>query len=123
MKKIISLVLVCVLLVGCVFALASCAKTLNGKYRFGSDSFGTTYEFSGNNVEVTYYVLGFSKSAEGTYKIAENEEGKLIITITFGDDADDSADEYAGEYVLLEGNEGDTEYIKLDGIQYNKIED
>ncbi len=123
MKKTISILLVCVLLLGCVFALASCAKTLSGKYEAGSDLLGTTYEFKGNKVTITYKVLGFSKTADATYEIKTNEEGKEIITITLDTGAEDSADEYAGEFVLLEGKEGDTSYIKLNGVQYNKVVD
>lgn len=123
MKKIISLVLVCVLLVGCVFALASCAKTLNGTYRLGDADNGTTYVFSGNTVECTISVLGFDKDTEGTYKIEENEEKELVLTITWADDDDDDTNNKTSSAVLVEGTEGGTKYIKLDGIQYNKIED
>ena len=119
MKKIISAVLVCVLLVGCVFALASCGKTLSGTYSAGGDTLGTTYEFSGNKVTITYKVLGFSKDIEGTYEITTNDEDKEVIIFTFADGEED-ADDYAGEFSFAEGKEGDTEYIKIGGVKYEK---
>ena len=122
MKRIVSILLVCVLLVGTVFALASCAKTLNGTYEVGSGGLGTTYVFKGSNVSITYKVLGTETTLEGTYVISEDEEKGQIITITIkGEDAEeDKADEYSGVHTLVEGKEGDVEYIKIDGMQYNK---
>ncbi len=121
MKKIISSLLVCVLLVSCVFALASCGNKLNGKYELDAAVASTSYEFSGKKVVVTYEVLGFEKSIEGKYKIAENDEGELEITFTFADDAED-ADKYKGTYSFAEGKEGDKEYIKIAGIKYVKVD-
>lgn len=123
MKKIISLVLVCVLLVGCVFALASCAKTLNGTYRLGDEDNGATYEFKGNTVKLTTTVFGFGKDTEGTYEIKENEDKELILTITWADDDDDASNDKKTDYVLVEGVEGNTKYIKLDTTKYNKVEE
>lgn len=122
MKKTISMLLVCVLLVGCVFALASCGKTLNGKYEAGGDWLGVAYEFSGNKVEITYKVATFEKNVDATYEIKKNDDGVEVMVITLEDGAEDSADKYAGEFKFLEGKEGDTSYIKLDGVQYNKVE-
>ena len=119
MKRIISLLLVCVLLVGSVFALASCSKMLSGKYELDAAVASKTYEFSGNKVTITYEVLGFEKSLEGTYKIAADEEGKETITFTFAADAED-ADDYAGEFSFAEGKEGDESYIKIGGVKYVK---
>ena len=65
MKKVISMTLVCVLLLGCVFALASCGKTISGTYELAlSEDNKTTYEFSGRKVTktVTAGLLGFSKT-------------------------------------------------------------
>ena len=105
MKRILSLVLVCVLLVGTVFALASCGKTLSGKY---VDALGATaYEFSGN--KVTMY-LGQKVVAEGTYKIeAKDDKETITFTFTSGDDAEDES----GTVDFVSGKEGDDEYIKL----------
>ena len=121
MKKIISALLVCVLLVGCVFALASCGKTLSGKYKTGSGVLGKTYEFNGNKVTITYFVLGTENSIEGTYEITKNDEEKDVIIFTF-DAEEEDADDYAGEFAFAEGTEGDTKYIKIGGVQYNKAD-
>ena len=66
MKKTLSLLLVCVLLVGCIFSLASCGKTLSGTYKADVVVGGTSYTFSGSKVTLTAEVLGFEKSFEGT---------------------------------------------------------
>ena len=122
MKKIVSLLLVCVLLVGCVFALASCSKTLSGKYVLGAEKTGASYEFSGNKVTVTYSLLGVSKVLEGTYEIVPDEEGdgeSIIITIPGENDA---AKKYSGSFSFVEGREGDESYIKIGGVKYVKSE-
>ena len=107
MKRILSAILVCVLLVGCVVGMASCGKKLSGKY---SDAAGvTTYEFSGSKVTLTVSILG-TKTYEGEYSIEENDEGKQVITFTFGEEADDK---YSGNFVLVEGEEDGKKYIKL----------
>ena len=105
MKRILSLVLVCVLLVGTVFALASCGVTLSGKY---VDALGVTaYEFSGNKVKM---YVGQNVVAEGTYKIeGEADEQTITFTFTSGEDADDES----GTVDFVSGKEGDKEYIKL----------
>ena len=123
MKKVVSILLVCVLLVGCVFALASCAKTLNGEYKADAAIISRTYKFEGNKVAITYEILGFEKTVEGTYTIAKDEEGveKITITLNSEDKDEDGADEYEGSYEFVEGKEGDVEYIKIGGTQYNKV--
>ncbi|MBR2612345.1 MAG: hypothetical protein IKC72_04670 [Clostridia bacterium] len=115
MKRILSLILALTLVLGMVFTLASCGKMLNGKYQ---DPTGvTTYEFSGSKVTLTVALLG-TKTYEGTYKIAENEEGEMTITFTF-EDAD--AETYSGESAFAEGSENDVEYIKIGLVKYTKV--
>ena len=121
MKKITSLLLVCVLLVGCVFTLASCAKMLNGKYELDALVGGKTYEFKGKSVVITYEVLGFEKSVEGEYSIAEDDKGNLKITFTFAEDEKD-ADEFKGTFSFAEGEEDGVKYIKISGIKYKKVD-
>lgn len=121
MKKITSLLLVCVLLVGCVFSLASCAKVLNGKYELDAKVGSKTYEFKGKSVVITYEVLGFEKSVEGEYSIDENDDGDLEITFTFAEDEKD-ADEFKGTFAFAEGKEGDESYIKIGGVKYVKVD-
>ncbi len=122
MKRIISILLVSVLLVGCAFSLASCGKKLSGKYELDAKVGSKTYEFKGKNVVITYEVLGFEKNLEGEYKIAENDKGELEITFTFADDAED-ADEYSGTFSFEEGKDDDnTKFIKIGGFKYVKVE-
>ncbi len=121
MKKIISALLVCVLLVGCIFALASCGKTLSGTYEAKIIGTGASYKFNGNKVTITYSVLGFEKAIEGTYEITKNDEDKEVIIFTFASGVE-GADDYAGEFPFVEGKEGDNNYIKIGGIQYNKVD-
>jgi len=86
MKKTISMLLVCVLLLGTVFALSSCG--LSGTYK--NDLY--TLEFSGDKVHITAKVsVGVTITSEydATYKISDGENGK-VITFTYADDADKS---------------------------------
>ena len=119
MKKALSILLVLTLLVGCVFTLASCSKMLSGEYELDAVLAGKTYKFSGNKVTITYEVLGFEKSIEGTYAIAAGEDGKQTITFTFAAGTED-AEDYAGEFSFAEGKEGDESYIKIGGVKYVK---
>ena len=119
MKRILSFVLALTLVLGMVFSLASCGKILNGKY---TDSLGvTTYEFSGSKVTITYEILGFTKSVEGKYKVAENDEGEMTITFTF-ESSEEDAEDYAGEFAFAEGSENGADYIKIGGVKYTKAE-
>ena len=119
MKKIISLALVCVMLMGCVFALASCGKTLSGTYKGDAIVASATYSFKGSKVTVTAEALGFEKSFEGKYEITENDEGNTVIIFTFGDE---DAEKYSGEFSFAEGEEEGTKYIKIGGVKYNKVD-
>ena len=118
MKKIISLMLVCVLLVGAALALASCGKTLSGKYSlkaFGAET--VSFTFSGNKVSLV--LLSQEDSAiEGTYKIGENDKGDSIITFDFGDNED--AEDYSGDLPFSQGEEDGVKYIKIAGVKYTK---
>ena len=120
MKRIVSLVLACVLLLGCVFSLASCATMLMGTYT--NETLKTTYEFSGNKVtKKTPSLLGGTTVYEGTYEIKEDaeNEGKYTITFTWGEDADKEED---GGVALpfSQGEKDGTKYIEILGIKYTK---
>ena len=119
MKKIVSALLVCVLLIGCAFAFASCGKKISGTY---ADSLGiTTYEFSGKNVTLTVKnIIGDDLVLEGTYEISE-ENGESHILFTFeGNTAEAAA--YSIPVSFAQGKEGDQKYIKIGGITYNKVD-
>ncbi|MBO5009751.1 MAG: hypothetical protein IKJ13_05030 [Clostridia bacterium] len=116
MKKIVSGILVCVMLIGCVFALASCGKTLNGSYADELTGL-TTYTFEGNKVTVSVGAGNFAKTFEGTYEIKTNDKEEEVIAFTF---EGDGSDKYTGEYAFVEGTEGDKEYIKIGIAKYIK---
>lgn len=119
MKKIISMVLVCVLLLGCVVALSSCAKTISGTYKADAGIASGTYQFKGNKVTITKEVFGFEKTYTATYEITGSEEEGYQITFTYaeGEEADD---DLKGTLSFSEGKENDVTYIKIGGIKYVK---
>ena len=121
MKKTISAVLVCVLLLGCVFALTSCGKIISGTYEVKlTDDIKTTYEFSMNKFTktTTTGAFGFTKTEtiEGKYEINEVEDGKFEITFIWEADGEEKAETVS----FTEGEENSVEYIKLGGIRYDK---
>ena len=121
MKRIISTFLVCVLLLGCVFTLASCGKMLSGKYELDAYVGSKTYEFSGlNKVSITYELLSVETTIEGTYKSAENDKGETEITFTFEDE--EKAKDYAGTFPFAQGEEDGVKYIKIGILKYNKAD-
>ncbi len=108
MKKVVSSVLVCVLLLSTVFVLASCGKMLNGEYE---NALGVTLEFSGNKVTRKWDIpLVGTTTREGTYSIEDSK-----ITITYGDDEENS-----GTYEFAHGQENGVDFIKIAGIKYEK---
>ncbi len=115
MKKIISTLLVCVLLLGCVMTLASCGKRLSGKYELTD---GLYYEFKGNEYTSVLEVPIIGKvTKNGTYEIKENNEGDLEIIFT-----EEGSDE-PNAVSFSDGKDGDVEYIKIAGIKYTKADD
>ena len=110
MKKTLSLILAIVLAVGVLFTLVSCGNTLSGTYNAVAIP-PATYEFSGNKVTVKGELFGASISFDGTYKIEENEDGKLEITLDFGDEED--AVKFAGTFPFSKGEENGEKYIKI----------
>ncbi len=119
MKRIISTLLVCVLLLGCVFTLASCGKTLSGKYETEILGSKVTYDFAvGGKVAITVDPLvGNTETYEGKYEI-NDETGE--ITFVF---EDEDAKDYSGTSDFAEGEEDGVKYIKIDGVKLTKVED
>ncbi len=106
MKKILSAVLVCVMILSSVLVLSSCGSTLSGTYE--DESGLVAFTFSGKNVEVEM----FGVSIDGTYKISGD-------TITF-DFEGDLAEELNGEMDFSKGSDSDGQYIELDGEKFYK---
>ena len=117
MKKIISTLLVCVLLLGCVLTLGSCDKLLFGKYELDALVGSVTYDFKLTKVEITVEALGQGTTFEGTYKISENEKGETEITFTF--ENEEETKEYAGTFSFEKGED----FVKIAGVKYKKVTD
>ena len=116
MKRIISTLLVCVLLLGCVFTLASCGKRLSGSYSHKEEAYGQSVEsvltFKGKTVtiETKITVAGntTTNSIEGTYEIDDDK-----IKITFEEDGESITQD-----LDFEKGKG---YIKIDDTKYDKV--
>ncbi len=128
MKKTISTILVCVLLVGALLSLASCEMfgLVAGTYARTTEVFGvettTTYEFSGKEVTVsTVTTMGntsTTKTKTGDYKIGENDEGQKTITLTF---TNDDGEGTVTTYTFNSGKDDNGAYIELDGTRYDSV--
>ena len=128
MKKTISTILVCVLLVGALFSLASCEMfgIVSGTYsRTDSILIGdvtTTYEFSGKDVTVTVATkIGNTTTTdvkEGKYDIGENDEGQKTITFTV---TNEDGEGTITTYTFNSGKDDNGSYIEIDGTRYNSV--
>ena len=120
MKRILSVILACALLVGCVFALASCGNKPSGAYENKVEVFGqsvsTTYDFGGSKVEITVKttIAGSvnTETEEAKYKITETDDGLEITFIT-----EEDGEEKTSTFTYEKGDD----YIKIGGVQYNKV--
>lgn len=130
MKKIISTVLLCVLLVSSLFVLASC-NTISGTYAgtldVGIASYTVTYEFKGNDVTVSSKlstVIGdlTPASVSGTYELGEDEEGNKTITFDYSSEDDvDGAEEEGVAVSFNQGSDDDGKYIEIAGVKYYEV--
>ena len=119
MKKTVSMILVCALLVCTMLSLASCGKALNGKYEGDLLVSKVTYEFDmfGGVTMTTDPVLGDTTVKEGKYKIYEASADSLTIAFTWeGEEAE------TDPVSFTTGTEGDVSYIKIGGVQFNKVD-
>ena len=112
MKKIVSTILVCVLLVGSLFTLASCGNTISGEYKDAITG-NVSYEFGmfGKVTKTVDNIVGDDTVTEGKYEI--NDVGDRI-TLTFGDDTTD--------YAFAIGEENGVKYIKIGLFKYEKVD-
>lgn len=128
MKKTISTILVCVLLVGTLLSLASCEMfgLVTGTYSRTAEVFGiettTTYEFSGKEVTIsTVTKMGNTSTTSnktGEYEIGENEEGQKTITLTF---TNEDGEGTVTTYTFNSGKDDNGAYIELDGTRYDSV--
>ena len=128
MKKTISTILVCVLLVGALFSLSSCEMLglVFGSYARTTEVFGiettVTYEFSGKEVTVTSVTkLGntaTTSTSTGEYEIGENDEGEKTITITV---VNEDGEGTVTTYTFNSGKDDNGAYIELNGTRYDEV--
>ncbi len=105
MKKILSAILVCVMLLSCVLVLASCGKKLSGTY---TDETGiVSYTFKGKKVEVE----AFGATQEATYKI---DGDTITFTVEIG------GQEVEEESSFEQGKDDNGKYIEIDGVKLYK---
>lgn len=125
MKKSMKFIAVAMVVLMLCMTLASCGKTLSGKYtaevNYLVGKYKVTYSFSGSKVEVVKKstLLGSSetKTIEGTYEIAEDEAGDLTITFEF-EAEDDVIKSNTYEFEELENGN-----IKIGTVEYEKLDD
>ncbi len=114
MKKIVSLLLACVLLVGCALSLTSCSKFLMGEYK--DDLTGNIkYEFTLFTYKKTVdNIIGDDTVTEGSFEIDE-EAG--TITFTYESDGEKKTQTEDYSYGEKEG----VKYIKIGFLTYSEV--
>ena len=129
MKKTISTLLVCVLLVGSLLTLASCevAGFVFGTYSSTTDALvvekTTTYKFSLFTVEEIIEREGQVSGNvdrevnEYKYKITENEKGEKVIVLTL--ETENGSEDI--EKSFNSGNDDGGAYIEIGGFRYYAV--
>ena len=115
MKKVVSVLAIAMITVMLCMSLTACGA-ISGTYGDASGVAGVEYKFSGNNVEVTFGIAGFTKTSKGTYKVEKTSDGSKI-TFTF---EDSDASKYQGTYSFNSGKDDKGEYIVIGGGTYYK---
>lgn len=123
MKKITSLLLVCVLLVGCVFTLASCVFSagpitiISGKYEADLTLAEYTLEFSpfGGLTVVEDPIVGDANTYKGKYKVDLEEKE---INITWDGDGPSALVLPDGDSAFSYGEKDGKEYIDIGLIRF-----
>ena len=125
MKKILSSILVCVLLVGCMFSLAGCVVKLgssaliSGTYEADAAIAKYSFEFSpfGKVTVNVDPILGNSSTHEGKYKVnADTKE----ITLTFEGDAPLGFDN--GTVDFSYGDDEGVDYVEVGILRLKKVD-
>ena len=120
MKKTVSMILVCALLVCTMLTLASCSM-VTGKYKAEVDLLigksSVTYEFSPfGTVTVTTNTLGKETVEEGKYEL--NDAGDKI-TFTFENEEGVAESD---TYDFAQGEENGVKYVKIGLVKYEQAE-
>ena len=124
MKKTLSKLLVCVLLLGCIFSLAGCVTSVGpitvvtGKYKVDILLAEVTYDFGafGGVTVIVDPIAGDSYSFDGKYKV-DNSTDPHEITFTF---EDSEAKEYSGTFSFSSGKEDGVKYVEIAGVKYKQ---
>ena len=123
MKKIVSTILLCVLLCGSIFSLASCSNIIFGNYSASIDvglaSNDVVVKFGLGTVTIestTDTIISAAATAtyEAKYKIGEDEEGNRTITFTYEEGADEFLAFPGGKALSLVESE-------VEGVKYLTI--
>lgn len=114
MKKTVRIMAVVMAVLMVTLALASCGKTLSGKYSAEVLGTGCTLEFSGKNVTITYKLLGqqVGEPVEGTYSI---EDDKITIEVESDNEEIGKLD---GTFDFVENEDS----IKIGIFEYKKVD-
>ena len=123
MKRSVRILALCLVAVMICLTFASCGKKLSGKYSADVLGTGTTMTFDGKDVKIAFTVtlLGEVGSVDATYSIKDDK-----ISFDFGDE--EEVDNKLAKDVLksleepVSFEEGE-DYIKINGVKYNKVED
>ncbi len=112
-----------------ICSLAGCSKKIPaGTYETslestsGEEKWNVAYTFEGSKVhatatcEVTGLGIVSAETAEGTYEIAENDDGNLLLILDF----DEKTDHFHDESDVYEEGDG---YIMYGGIKWTKVEE
>ena len=114
MKKVLSAILVCVLLVGTIFTLVSCGNSLSGTYE------GLLFDLKFKGSKVTIIVKD-EEVLTGTYEI-EGKDDDMTISFDFIDEDKANEDEKAALKLIDSLLDGDIPFEKDgDTIKLGKI--
>ena len=120
MKKSVRILSVVMVALMICLTLASCGKTLSGKYSADILGTGTTMTFDGKDVKIaiTVTLIGEVASVDATYKIKDD---KISFDIA---DEEEVTNELAKKVIAtleepVPFEEGE-DYIKINGVKYEK---
>lgn len=117
MKKTVRIIAVVMVVLMLCLALASCAKTLSGKYTANYLGTGIAMTFDGSDVEIAFTAAGINlASVDATYTIEDDK-----IAFDFADEDKVTNAVVKGFLATLESPvpfaEGDG-YIEVGGVKY-----
>ena len=116
MKKIISLVIVCVMLLGCTLVLSSCGGPNSdpAAAKAALDEAGYAADITDDPISLAFYGAIGIKSVVSGMKVAEDDEDKLVDAVSIFYLKDDADVDKAYETLEKFYNEAKEEYEDLD---------